>query len=378
MTNLKVDIIYYKTSSDFELEFNLTGCCRMRLFKDKIEDRKELVTALARDVSRSRIILVISDLYGDKNGVETISAAIGYKYTLLDKSAYSIKNDGDIYVPKGALPLVTKTGQFGGCIIECGKQSIIIVSSDRTLRHEIMRSYIHQYIFDINQVEAYNERLRHENSNNPIIDNSNILTAARKEFTTEMPKTTDEVINEISEQNDSVTVAPAKGVTIPEELADNNADTEESTEAAEEVVSDNTELLSDAEENTETADTAAEEVSENECNSAENDDISSADDNTEQVEETEEAEEELPVIEIKSQTDGFEIPKNALVDFEENDTKVNRRIFRRRKGGNIALLIISILLLLGFGLLAYYFVYLPIISGEAPNSLTKLLEDIVS
>ena len=41
MTNLKVDIIYYKTSSDFELEFNLTGCCRMRLFKDKIEAELE-------------------------------------------------------------------------------------------------------------------------------------------------------------------------------------------------------------------------------------------------------------------------------------------------------------------------------------------------
>ena len=27
--NLKVDVIYYKTNTDFEMEFNLCGCCRM-------------------------------------------------------------------------------------------------------------------------------------------------------------------------------------------------------------------------------------------------------------------------------------------------------------------------------------------------------------
>ena len=36
--NVKVDIIYYDTSTDFELEFNLCGCCRMRLLTDKTDD----------------------------------------------------------------------------------------------------------------------------------------------------------------------------------------------------------------------------------------------------------------------------------------------------------------------------------------------------
>ena len=182
MTNLKLDIIYYKTSSDFELEFNLSGCCRMRIFKDKAESPKELVTALARDVARSRIILIVSDLLGEKNGVEVICSSIGYDYKSVDKSAYSILTEGEIKAPAGSLPLVTKTGQYGGFILESGKQSIIVVSSDRTLRHEVMKLYVHQYIFDINQVEAYNERLRHESEHNPIIDGSNILSSARQEF----------------------------------------------------------------------------------------------------------------------------------------------------------------------------------------------------
>lgn len=367
MTNLKVDIIYYKTSSDFELEFNLTGCCRMRLFKDKIDDRKEFVTALARDVSRSRIILVISDLHGDKNGAETVSAAIGYKYVPLDKAAHSVKSDEDIYVPKGALPLVTKSGQFGGCIIECGKQSIIIVTSDRALRHEIMRSYIHQYIFDINQVEAYNERLRHESENNPIIDNSNILTAARKEFTTEMPKVNSEVLAD--SKNDSVPVTAPEGVVIPDEI--------KSPEQTETDDSENTKECIDVEDSEELQNSEID-SSANSDETEESDISVDADDNEEaltnsQTPADEEYENTINV--ASSQTDGFEIPREVLDELgNKNEKKLDRRIMRRRKGGNIALLIISILLLLGFGLLAYFLVYLPIITGVMPNNLTKLLE----
>ena len=41
--NLRSDIIYYKSSSDFELEFNLCGCCRMRLLTDKPSNKKAFV-----------------------------------------------------------------------------------------------------------------------------------------------------------------------------------------------------------------------------------------------------------------------------------------------------------------------------------------------
>ena len=41
--NLRVDIIYHMSPSDFEMEFNLSGCCRMRLLSDKTTDKKGFV-----------------------------------------------------------------------------------------------------------------------------------------------------------------------------------------------------------------------------------------------------------------------------------------------------------------------------------------------
>ena len=55
--NIKVDTIYYLTNSDFEMEFNLCGCCKMRLLTDKAENAKNFVGLLSRAVSRSQVII---------------------------------------------------------------------------------------------------------------------------------------------------------------------------------------------------------------------------------------------------------------------------------------------------------------------------------
>ena len=159
MSNLKLDIIYYKTASDFELEFNLSGCCRMRMFKDKVDTPKGLVNTLARDVARSKIIIVVTELFGDNNGVAVISKAIKLPLVNLNKEEFGIKTTDDVYIPNTAVPLVTKSGVYGGCIIENGPQSIIIVSAARALRHEIMKTYVHNYVFDVGQYLAYQERM---------------------------------------------------------------------------------------------------------------------------------------------------------------------------------------------------------------------------
>ena len=159
MSNLKLDIIYYKTASDFELEFNLSGCCRMRMFKDKVDTPKGLINTLARDVARSKIIIIVTELFGDNNGVAVISKAIKLPLVSLNKDEFGIKTTDDVYVPSTAVPLVTKSGVYGGCIIENGPQSIIIVSAARALRHEIMKTYVHNYVFDVGQYLAYQERM---------------------------------------------------------------------------------------------------------------------------------------------------------------------------------------------------------------------------
>lgn len=165
MSNLKIDIIYFKTASDFEMEFNLSGCCRMRMFKDKVDTPKGLINTLARDVSRSKITIIVTELFGDDSGVSILSKAIKLPLEALDKSEYGIQTTDDVFIPKTAVPLVTKTGIYGGCIIENGPQSIIVVSNIRALRHEIMKTYVHNYVFDVGQMMAYQERMGTEPNN---------------------------------------------------------------------------------------------------------------------------------------------------------------------------------------------------------------------
>ncbi len=363
MTNLKLDIIYYKTSSDFELEFNLSGCCRMRIFKDKVETPKELVTALARDVDRSRIILIVSDLLGEKNGVEIVCSSIGYDYKAVDKAAYSIMDAEEIKAPAGSLPLVTKSGQYGGCILESGKQSIIMVSSDRALRHEVMRLYIHQYIFDINQVEAFNERMRHESEHNPIIDGSNILNSARQEFAA-----ADTVVSTA----EGIAVTFASGVSAPVSIPAATASTEENTETKDATTAE-------VSEETPTVAPILEGVVSEELHEKPTEEIALDEEPVHQPKSEDEAPSEKEYAnDIISSSDGFVTMTSHFAEEDETEAPhLSKRHRRRRNGSNIALLVITILLLICFGLLAYYLVYLPIMGGEMPNDLVKIISEVL-
>ena len=46
LENIKLDIIYYRTPKDFEMEFNLCGCCRMRLLNSIADDIKSLINCM--------------------------------------------------------------------------------------------------------------------------------------------------------------------------------------------------------------------------------------------------------------------------------------------------------------------------------------------
>ena len=156
--NLKVDIIYYNTQSDFEMEFNLSGYCRMRIFKSTANTTEELINSLATDLDRSQIIIVVSDVFGKDCGVTAVSDAVGIELESANKDAYNISSPEEIFIPKNAVPLVSASGAYGGCILESGIQSIIMITDNRALRHDIMKSLVHQYIFDISQLEAYKIR----------------------------------------------------------------------------------------------------------------------------------------------------------------------------------------------------------------------------
>lgn len=150
--NLKVDIIYHLTPSDFEMEFNLCGCCRMRLLSDKTTDKKGFIKALARDVSRSRVIIACGPLFGADGLIATVATAIGNGTVVCDNKTYGIASDEQIHIIKGSTPLVTPDGYFGGCIIESGPQTIILLTENKAFRKSIMQNLIHPYIDEISYI----------------------------------------------------------------------------------------------------------------------------------------------------------------------------------------------------------------------------------
>ena len=161
--NLRSDIIYYKTNSDFEMEFNLCGCCRMRLLTDKASNKKVFVHSLARAVSRSRVILIAGPLFGEENTVEIVAKALGTETEITNNSAYNIKSEDEIEIIKGSLPLVSADGSYGGCIIESGPQTMILLTDNKTLRKSIMTSLIHPYISDLYEAEGKSNQAAPEN-----------------------------------------------------------------------------------------------------------------------------------------------------------------------------------------------------------------------
>lgn len=147
--NLKVDIIYHSTPSDFEMEFNLCGCCRMRLLSDKTADKKGFIKALARDVDRSRVIICCGPLFNTDGIINTVASAIGSGLDVCDNKLYGINGNDEIKIIRGSTPLVTPDGYFGGCIIESGPQTIILLTENKAFRKAIMQTLIHPYIEEI-------------------------------------------------------------------------------------------------------------------------------------------------------------------------------------------------------------------------------------
>ena len=150
--NVKVDIIYYQINTDFEMEFNLCGCCRMRLLTEKTTDRKNLVHALARAVSRSRVILICGALFGEDGILSVVARSVGKELTPIDAKTYGIDSNAEIKILDGATPLVSPEGLFGGCIIESGPQTIILLTENKNIRKSIMENLIHSYIGELSLI----------------------------------------------------------------------------------------------------------------------------------------------------------------------------------------------------------------------------------
>lgn len=221
--NIKVDIIYHKTNTDFEMEFNLCGCCRMRLLTDKSPDAKSMVHSLARAVSRSRVIILTGSLFSDDGIIKLAAEAIGSKLVPVNLSKYGVQGNESIEIIEGSTPLITPEGYFGGCIIEKGPQTMILLSDSKSVRKAIMQTLIHPYIEELCAMELQEKAA---------LEASSLITE-------EIAEETDEMIEEVeSDIIADVIVQEPEGITdeLSEEFTPITEEDEENLEEYDEGV----------------------------------------------------------------------------------------------------------------------------------------------
>lgn len=193
LQNIKVDVIYYYTATDFEMEFNLCGCCRMRLLTDKATERKAFIQMLSRAVSRSRVIVCCGPLFGDTGLINGVATAISKSVVTVNNDDYGIKDSGEIGIIEGSMPLVTSDGIFGGCIIESGPQAIILLSESKPIRKNIMNTLIHPYIEELSvtpiKTDTDESKKSAEEPTEEIIEESAIQETVMPTVPTELPET---------------------------------------------------------------------------------------------------------------------------------------------------------------------------------------------
>ncbi len=194
VNSIKTEIIYYGLPTDFEFEFNLCGCCQMRLLTDVVNDDTALLKALQRSITRSRVIIIVGKVTGEANTISLISKVIGYDCEEINTDIFEVKSDEKITLIKNSVPLITNGGIFGGCIIESGPQSMIFLSDDKKVRKEIMNSLVHPYLADLSKYP---------------------VQAANSEPSDSIKETTQEFLEEIAEE-----IVPDEELTAADEIDD--------------------------------------------------------------------------------------------------------------------------------------------------------------
>ncbi len=332
LQNVKVDVVYYKIPTDFEMEFNLGGCCRMRLLTDKVAEKKELVKGLAKAVSRSRVIIACGPLFAETGLIEVTAAAIGHSICRADNKLYKIKGDSEISIIEGSLPLVTSDGVFGGLIIESGPQTIILLTENKALRKQIMKELIHPYIEEL-CVGSYTPTVipaaEIAGEQAPQMPEEAPQEAEIKDTTDEIPAE-EESVEDICE--DTETAAADEHNIVFEMSPQDDASAEPETE-----------LFKD-------------------------EFIDSADDRQEPKKKKEKVKEKKTENRVEKpeaeKTDDFSVDLD--VDFPEEP---------RRSRLNVPIIVLSILLVLVIAIIAYLIVFVPLSTGqEIPEYIRSLFE----
>lgn len=232
--DVKIELIYFKSSTDVSLEFGLHGDYPLRLLSINTNDRAEFFHSLKRAVSRSEIIIIIGGYRSKEYLPSFLAKAIGRRLVTSDNGDHGILMPGTVSIPDGAIPLVIK-GKFGGFIIESGPQTIFSLTDDRNIRLAITKDIIVSYIAEYYRTFCRVAPAKPENPKNPqdVAEAETAVTVQPPTEFTDISSLSD--IKEAPMSSDSVFLP--KHDIPPEENRQTNA--EETLEETENIGADN-------------------------------------------------------------------------------------------------------------------------------------------
>ena len=386
---MKVDIVYYEIPADFEMEFNLNGCCPMRLLKTLTYNKKEYIEGLARAVSRSKIVIACGPIYGEDGLIKITSKAIHRPTEIINNAEYGIAQDLNVEIIEGSVPLVTTSGLFGGIIIESGPQTIIILSENRDIRKNVMQNLIHAYVRDVSILEIKRNSgmsaLSGSVAENSAEDNEDILTEEDFENIPETGEAVDFSEEEQNEEDPDLSAPSDEALeNIAKEINDLSSEIGKTLYAGGESAAEGgdtayeIELSEDAIENTEApakGDTATPQIDFT-IDTDESDEPSDPTESSVSLDEF--------IFEEKDEDAGFDISEEQVdsemsARFEEEEELDRAYILSpdedsletRHKGLVRAIVIIIGLLAAILLVLAYFLIYVPYTNGIAPLDYIK-------
>ena len=373
--NIKVDTIYYLTNSDFEMEFNLCGCCKMRLLTDKAENAKNFIGLLSRAVSRSQVIICCGKLFDNNGLINVVSQAIKKPLYTVNNEDFGIADDSEINIIEGSLPLVNSDGCFCGCIAESGPQSIILLTDNKSIRKTVMKELIHPYIEELCITSIPKESILEEVTDSEEVAETETDTEAllEEETTEEISEETEENAESVEETEENVGEPTNDAETLEEtEATEENQDSENS-----ETSSNDAQSLDDNQTETDNGETTED---------VESDTKSTPDANVilpEVIMDEEEPTEPEMFMDAAQINSGFElylepervkfskkshyelnyVPSERDNEFISESSDNEFLAYEKNKIISLPILIISIILLIAVALLVYLLVFIPMNSN---------------
>ena len=223
--DLTLEVIYLNEPTDFKMEFELCVGSNVRFLSLPVKSKAEFLSAISKSVIRSRAIITVGsfnpldNLYIPK----VIAKATGYELKAVENEKYGISAENPVFLPNGSLPLVDANGNLCGCVLESNDQSIIMLTSERELRHNIVSNLVCPYLklFAKKETKGFNHKVEAVVTENPPEAENNTENALDNEVLSPVEELSEQQPNSVSnaeEENFDIPSAQLPYTKLPPSL----------------------------------------------------------------------------------------------------------------------------------------------------------------